>query len=1180
MKRTLLLTPLLLFFLSVATQDLFAGKPAGAKGVTGAAKITTNDMYSPMLINNVFAYYANNGSGCWNPYTITAEGFEVPKGKTLATVIYQDGTVWGCFKQGTLHVGGSTYWHGLQAGPILTYGTASSLPVADDPTNPSNRLYRVRRDLPPIPGVTDPDDPAAAVELSIVQSSEVPLAGRNRTGITGEQILLQYWADWNAWPASEGAIFTDVNHDGAYTPSVDIPGVPYADQTIWYVANDLDAVRVSNLYGSAPIGIEMQKTIWAFNRGGALGNTIFTTTRIINKSGVRLDSMYISQWSDPDLGNPGDDFIGCDTLLSLGYDYNGEASDAYFQTYGYPPPAAGYHFFQGPVVPGLPTDTAIFEMKYRPGYKNLPMTSFNFFVNTTGLFGDPPGGPNSGFLGTLKWYWLLNGLRADSGLAYINPTTGRATPYVFTGDPVAGTGWLNAMAVGPSDIRMAMSSGPFTMMPGDTQEVVLACMATYGANYLSSVTALKSAVKTTQIVFHDLFSELPPEMSSSIQYSGSQATISVRADARANPATGIVLNLKTYNDALVASMTLADDGLHSDGSAGDKIFGNSIQVSQIPAGMYAEAVITYPNGKVLTWPHIVDNISTTSITVPACIMASDNINEDAIANPGENVRYTFTLKNNSSFTFSNLSISAVPVYGAGQLSLASLGANGTYTYTYDQSDPETYLAFQVPKAYNASTFKVALVITDLNFNQWIDTLVFPAAPLGRNLYGSPVTFQGGSAKGSFAVWVVDSSKVTNHLYAVHGVDSAGPGPVDGYTLIDSTLGSILIQNHPLPDILGHTSPTVDGFKLLLGSIDTLSGMLSWTVPAGTLRFSPMGGNTGLGLEGFVPLSDSSVYNRSAGTIGAGMHFVFGSIGTTLTNPMKYHTVLLRLAAVDTGAALWNPKTIPADTNFSRAYRYLRHANSPVANPSFAPWIVDTNGTYPYQDFNYAVPFSAWDMDKTPPVRLAVGMMETNDVGASVNGRYWPPLAVGGNNSINREFCFIFSKPYSTVPDPSLQIDLYNQSSMPLMWVMTCNRIDSNPWRAGDQFEIVANHLPSSIDVWTFNTSVLTSVKQAGAPYAYQLMQNYPNPFNPSTTIRYELPSRSRVLVTIYDMLGRKVASLVDGLQNEGGQLLVWNGRSDRGTNVASGVYFYRLEASSISDPGTRFVQVRKMVLLK
>ena len=123
----------------------------------------------------------------------------------------------------------------------MTSGTSTTDPVADDPTKSSNRLYRVRRDMKPIRGVTDPDDPAASLELTAIKRSEVPLIGRYEKGVTAEDVLAQYWADWNAWPVSKGAPFIDLDSDGVYDPTIDIPGVPFADQTMWYVANDLDS---------------------------------------------------------------------------------------------------------------------------------------------------------------------------------------------------------------------------------------------------------------------------------------------------------------------------------------------------------------------------------------------------------------------------------------------------------------------------------------------------------------------------------------------------------------------------------------------------------------------------------------------------------------------------------------------------------------------------------------------------------------------------------------------------------------------------------------------------------------------------------------------------------------------------------------------------------------------------
>ena len=92
--------------------------------------------------------------------------------------------------------------------------------------------------------------------------------------------------------------------------------------------------------------------------------------------------------------------------------------------------------------------------------------------------------------------------------------------------------------------------------------------------------------------------------------------------------------------------------------------------------------------------------------------------------------------------------------------------------------------------------------------------------------------------------------------------------------------------------------------------------------------------------------------------------------------------------------------------------------------------------------------------------------------------------------------------------------------------------------------------------------------------AYDLSQNYPNPFNPSTTIDFALPRISKVRIVIYDILGREVVRLVDGdLKEAGNYRIQWNSQNRFGNTVATGVYFYRLEAGG-------FVSTKKMLLLK
>ena len=110
--------------------------------------------------------------------------------------------------------------------------------------------------------------------------------------------------------------------------------------------------------------------------------------------------------------------------------------------------------------------------------------------------------------------------------------------------------------------------------------------------------------------------------------------------------------------------------------------------------------------------------------------------------------------------------------------------------------------------------------------------------------------------------------------------------------------------------------------------------------------------------------------------------------------------------------------------------------------------------------------------------------------------------------------------------------------------------------------------------FSLNT-VVTSVEenQPLVPSGYVLEQNYPNPFNPTTQILFSLPSSERMTLTIYNLLGQKMAELVNGVMSAGSHVVTWNGRDSRGLQLPSGVYFYRLES-----PG--FTAAKRMLMLK
>ena len=93
------------------------------------------------------------------------------------------------------------------------------------------------------------------------------------------------------------------------------------------------------------------------------------------------------------------------------------------------------------------------------------------------------------------------------------------------------------------------------------------------------------------------------------------------------------------------------------------------------------------------------------------------------------------------------------------------------------------------------------------------------------------------------------------------------------------------------------------------------------------------------------------------------------------------------------------------------------------------------------------------------------------------------------------------------------------------------------------------------------------------PSEYNLYQNHPNPFNPTTTLRYDLPEDGMVNITIYDMMGRRVISLVNDHQTVGYKSIQWNGKNNLGEPVSAGVYLYVLHVGE-------FHQTNKMILLK
>jgi len=101
------------------------------------------------------------------------------------------------------------------------------------------------------------------------------------------------------------------------------------------------------------------------------------------------------------------------------------------------------------------------------------------------------------------------------------------------------------------------------------------------------------------------------------------------------------------------------------------------------------------------------------------------------------------------------------------------------------------------------------------------------------------------------------------------------------------------------------------------------------------------------------------------------------------------------------------------------------------------------------------------------------------------------------------------------------------------------------------------------------------------PSEFALSQNYPNPFNQSTKIEFTLAKSGFINLNIYDILGRKIRSLISEKVSSGYKSVLWDGKNDSGKDVASGIYFYQLKVENPASGGVGdFTDAKKLVLLK
>jgi len=346
-------------------------------------------------------------------------------------------------------------------------------------------------------------------------------------------------ASIDGWPAFDRygnanitqplAPFFDYDQNGEYNPSGgDYPGYSlrgemgnckteaqlFGDRTLWWVFNDKGNIHTESK--GAQVGLEVHAQAFAFATNDEINNMTFYQYQIFNRSSDLLNECYLGMWVDPDLGNPNDDYIGCDVGRGLGFCYNGDADDEGNgeNHYGLNPPAIGIDYFQGPLADADGIANPLSETNNGTGFgdnivdnERLGMEKFMFYKN---LNNSTEGNPNNtaDFYNYLQGKWIDNNPITYGGSGHLSSTTFCNYMFPWDTDPAnPGNPWYQTAQ---SDGRFIHSSGVFTLKPGAVNIVTVGAVwarASSGGP-LASVNLMKAADDKAQRLFDNCFQVL------------------------------------------------------------------------------------------------------------------------------------------------------------------------------------------------------------------------------------------------------------------------------------------------------------------------------------------------------------------------------------------------------------------------------------------------------------------------------------------------------------------------------------------------------------------------------------------------------------------------------------------------------------------------------------------------
>ncbi len=1072
---------LMLFLVLLMRTGLSSENIQGNKKLPADVKGSPTRTY--LNINTISTQFSNDGTA---DIDISGNsGFVFPKGSGK-TCVFQSGLIWGAKVEGDnqVQVGGSAYGTGLQAGKIVSAG------FAEDPALTKNRIYRVRADV----------FPGASVDLS----SEAALEGKSASALYDQYIL-----DWNEWPIADGAPYW-IDVDGIITgvKMAVIPGVKGANQTIWFVANDLNANLTKGLYGTQPLGIEYQATYWAYNKSGALGDVIFRKYKLINKSNTPFTNMYISMWADPDVGTATDDFVGCDTSLSLGYAYNASSVDLVYDPL--PPPAVGFQLLEGPIVNGSSLDTAYFGDRLIIGKKNIPMTAFYYFTNGDASVTDPPTGSASG---ATQFYNFFQGRVGLTGELFQNPQN-QSTTFALSGDPVTKTGWIDGQLRPEGDRRLGLSCGPIYMAIGDTQEVIYAESAflnrvvTPNAN-LSNVNSLKDLAGNLMHVYKN-------RMAVSVQADQlvkTNSPMTLKAETLFFDLGEVVSNISwhiisspTGSNALINSASL-DADFTPDIAGEYKI----VVTLKTVSGKVANGIVTV-EAIDLKPPKAEFRFASSEITYGDSVLIDASSSSDP---QNLSLNYSWSTSIYGVFNKPTGKTTYYTPYNAGLQNCILHLNNGTFSV--DTSRP----LMVHPKLWNINA-QSSLAVDDLADSSNYQFIKFQ----GDTLY---CTIRNPTVNQIRVYSVKNNSFELLHTLDIPGIQQVVKmenkllyGLTDAttsYTLGNGPLSIFSIgEDWSITPLLQNFTPTgkdIVGIKF----IDSLAYIYDYS-SISCVNFNNPAAPV---IKYSIPLS---YYNA---------RYYWKNYLTCLTKDNVTGTcsiVLRNLTTLDSVTTWHIPKLI---YSFSFAGNYLLTT------------YYDTLDVYDVSNIASPVKISsAYTQSPVPWIKYDNYYGSVSDMGANL-------IDLSGEAG---DEIYNISNPLT----PQLVASYYGggrkqiiSSTGGFLAVPKDMRITITP---GSSIDIIQLTNPNDV-----SEAVKINAN-------FSLGQNYPNPFNPSTKITFTVPVSDVASLRVFDVLGNEVAVLFNQNVSAGKYEVEFNGKY-----LASGIYFYRLQAGNFS-------QTKKFVLLK